>query len=308
MSALHQRVEDYLRVRRALGFKLVDHGRLLPDFVDYLERTGASTVTIDASLAWAMQPQNVQPYRWKQRLSVVRGFARYLQAFDPATQVPPSDLLAYRRRRPTPYVFSTDEVAGLLAAADTLGHPLRGVTHRTLFGLLAATGIRVGEALHLDRNDVDLDAGSLEIKQTKFNKSRRLPLHESTVAALASYIVERDRFWPRPIQPSLFVSITGTRIADRRVRAVFAHLVEQVGLEPRSGSSRPRIHSLRHSFAVATLLDWYRSGVDVAARMPLLSAYLGHAGPASTYWYLSAVPELLVLAASRLEPTMGQRP
>jgi len=308
VSRLHQRVEDYLTVRRALGFKLVDHGRLLPDFVDYLEQAGATTVTTEAALSWAMKPQGVQPYRWKQRLSVVRGFAEYLSALDPAAQVPPSDLLAYRRQRPTPYLFSTDEITRLLAAADTLNHPLRGATHHTLFGLLAVTGMRVGEALRLDRDDVDLDAGLVDITQTKFNKSRRLPLRDSTVAALTDYISERDRFFPRPTQPSLFVSTVGTRLADRRVRAVFAHLVNHVGLEPRSGSSRPRIHGLRHSFAVTTLLDWYRSGVNVAARMPLLSAYLGHTSPASTYWYLSAVPELLALAASRLEPPMGQRP
>lgn len=307
MSSLPQKVEDYLTVRRALGFKLVDHGRLLPDFVDYLQQAGASTVTTEAALAWATKPQGVQPYRWKQRLSVVRGFAKYLSAFDPVTQVPPSDLLAYRRRRPTPYLFSDAEVTGLLTATGTLNHPLRAATHRTLFGLLAVTGMRVGEALRLDRDDVDLDAGLVDITQTKFNKSRRLPLHASTVAALASYISDRDVFWPRPIQPSLFVSTVGTRLGDRRVRAVFADLVNQVGLEPRFGSSRPRIHGLRHSFAVATLLDWYRSGVDVAARMPLLSAYLGHASPASTYWYLSAVPELLVLAASRLDQPIRER-
>lgn len=307
MSLLHQRVQDYLTVRRALGFKLVDHGRLLPDFVDYLEEAGAATVTIEAALAWATKPQGTQPYRWKQRLSVVRGFARYLDAFDPATQVPPADLLAYRRRRPTPYLFSTGEITGLLAAAGALNHPLRGATHRTLFGLLAATGMRVGEALRLDHDDVDLDAGRLDIRQTKFNKSRRLPLHASTVAALDSYTSDRDRFWPRRLQASFFVSTVGTRLSSRPVRAVFSDLVDLGGLEPRFGSSRPRIHDLRHSFAVATLLDWYRSDVDVAARMPLLSAYLGHASPASTYWYLQAVPELLVLAASRLEQPMGEQ-
>lgn len=308
MSSLHQHVEHYLAVRRALGYKLVDHGRLLPDFVDHLEASGASTVTIEAALAWATRPQDVQPYRWKQRLSVVRGFARYLQTLDPATEVPPSDLLAYRRRRPTPFLFSEDEVTGLLAAAGALAHPLRAATHRTLFGLLAATGMRVGEALRLDRTDVDLDAGQLDIRKTKFNKSRRLPLHPSTVTALDSYTRDRDRLFGRPVQSSVFINIRGTRLAARRVRAVFADLADQVGLEPRAGSSRPRAHDLRHSFAVATLLEWYRSGVDVAARMPLLSAYLGHTSPTSTYWYLQAVPELLVLAAGRLEPPMGGRP
>lgn len=307
-SLLHQRVQDYLRVRRALGYKLVDHGRLLPDFVDDLERSGASTVTTEAALAWATKPQGVQPYRWKQRLSVVRGFARYLQTLDPATQVPPSDLLAYRRQRPCPYLFSNAEIAGLLAAADALNHPLRAVTHRTLFGLLAATGMRIGEALRLDREDVDLDAARLDIHKTKFNKSRRLPLHASTVTALDGYARDRDRLLPGPVQPSFFVSTIGTRVAARRARAVFAGLIDDVGLQPRFGSGRPRIHDLRHSFAVATLIDWYRSGVDVAARMPLLSAYLGHASPASTYWYLQAAPELLVLAAGRLELPLGGRP
>jgi integrase/recombinase XerD len=308
MSPLHQHVADYLAVRRALGYKLVDHGRLLPDFVDYLEASGASTVTVEAALSWATRPQDVQPYRWKQRLSVVRGFAGYLHALNPATQVPPSDLLAYRRRRPTPYLFSDEEVNALLTAAGALHHPLRAVTHRTLFGLLAATGMRIGEALRLDRADVDLDAGRVDIRKTKFNKSRQLPLHASTVAALDGYTRDRDRLFPAPTQPSLFINIRGTRLADRRVRAVFADLADQVGLEPRCGSSRPRIHDLRHRFAVATLLEWYRSDVDVAARMPLLSAYLGHTSPASTYWYMQAAPELLALAASRLEPPMGGRP
>ncbi|MGB3187063.1 MAG: tyrosine-type recombinase/integrase [Ornithinimicrobium sp.] len=305
---LRQRVEDYLALRRALGYKLEAHGPLLLDFVEDLEQAGTSTITIEAALAWAMKPQRVAPYRWKQRLTVIRGFARYLSALDADTQVPPSDLLAYRRQRPTPYLFSDEEITGLIAAAGELAHPLRAATHRTLFGLLAATGMRGGEALLLDRDDVDLRGGTLDITKTKFNKSRRLPLHTSTVSALAGYARVRDRWVPVPAQPSFFVSTTGGRLAARRVRAVFAELVDQLGLEPRAGSGRPRIHSLRHGFAVTTLLEWYRSGADVAARMPLLSAYLGHTSPTSTYWYLQAVPELLVLAAGRLEHhTGGQR-
>lgn len=307
MSLLRQHVEDYLRVRRALGFKLEAHGPLLDDFVRCLDRAAASRVTIEAALAWATEPQGVQPYRWKQRLSVMRGFAIYLHALDPATEVPPADLLAYRRRRPTPYLFTETEIAALLAAAGALSHPLRAATHYTLFGLVAATGIRCGEALRLDRDDVDLDAGRLAIRQTKFNKSRQLPLDPSTITALHGYVNERDRYCPRPTQPSFFVSTIGTRLAGRRVRAVFTALIDTIGLEPRFGSCQPRIHALRHSFAVATLLDWYRDGADVAARMPLLSAYLGHVSPASTYWYLQAAPELLGLAALRLEQPAGAR-
>lgn len=305
MNSLYQQVEDYLSVRRALGFKLVAHGNLLVDFVDQLDQTGTSALTIEAALAWATKPQGVQPYRWKQRLTVIRGFAIYLNALDPATEVPPADLLAYRRQRPTPYLFSDADIAALLAAAGDLGNVPRAATYRTLFGLIAATGMRCGEALALDRDDVDLDTGVLTIRLTKFNKSRRVPLHRSTLAAVRGHLDERDRLYPRPVQPSLFVSTTGTRLADRRVRAVFADLVDQSGLKPRFGSGRPTIHSLRHSFAVATLLDWYRDGADVASRMPLLSAYLGHVSPASTYWYLQATPELLSLAAQRLEAPVG---
>lgn len=246
MTGLHQHVEDYLAVRRALGFKLEDHGRLLPNFVGYLERAGAVTVTVEAALAWATQPQGVQPYRWKQRLTVVRGFARYLHTLDPATQVPPSDLLAYRRQRPTPYLFSEAAIARLLAAAGALAHPLRAATHRTFFGLLAATGMRVGEAARLDRGDVDLDAGLLTISHTKFNKGRRLPLHPSTVAALRDYAQQRDRLGPRPTTASFFVSTRGTRLAERRARAVFADLIDRLELQPRFGSRQPRIHDLRH--------------------------------------------------------------
>lgn len=307
MSPLRQHVADYLTVRRALGYKLEAHEPLLNEFVDDLEQAGTSTVTIEAALACAMKPQGVQPYRWKQRLTVIRGFARYLQSMDPATQVPPSDLLAYRRRRPTPYLFCAQEIAGLLTAAGALAHPLRATTHRTLFGLLAATGMRGGEALRLDRDDIDLAAGTLDIQKTKYNKSRRLPLHPSTVAALKAYVRERDRWLPVAVQPSFFVNTTGTRLQARRVRELFTKLIDQLGFESRNGSARPTAHDLRHSFAVSTLLEWYRDDGDVAARMPLLSAYLGHVSPTSTYWYLQAVPELLALAASRLEHPTGGR-
>jgi hypothetical protein len=197
--------------------------------------------------------------------------------------VPPADLLAYRRARPTPYIFSDAEISSLLDAAGELKHPLRAATHRALFGLLAVTGMREGEAVRLDRDDVDLDAGLLTIRNTKFNKSRQLPLHRSTVAVLHQYTKQRDRLCPRPATPSFFVSVVGRRLAQRRVRAVFSDLINQLGLQPRRGSRRPRIHDLRHSFAVTTMLDWYREDGDVTAKTPLLSAYLGHTSPSSTY-------------------------
>lgn len=308
MSSVHERVEQYLAIRRSLGFKLEEHGRLLPQFADYVGQCGATAVTVEAALAWATQPQGVDRFRWRQRLSVVRGFARWLQPFDPATEVPASDLLAYRRTRPVPYVFCDADINALLAAVPmVLRHPLRVATHRTLFGLLAVTGMRESEAIGLDRRDVDLSAGSLIVRDSKFRKSRQLPLHRSAVAALRDYARERDRLCPRPASSAFFISVQGRRLTGRRVRAVFTRLVEHAELQPRGGSRSPRVHDLRHGFAVATLLGWYRDGCDVAARMPLLSAYLGHSGPSSTYWYLESVPELLALAAQRLEPAVQGR-
>lgn len=309
MTTLHERVEQYLAIRRSLGFKLEEHGRLLPQFVTYLHECGAAALTVEAAFAWATTPQGVNRFRWRQRLSVVRGFARWLQPFDPATQVPPADLLAYRRTRPIPYLFTEADIDALLAAVTVvLRHPLRVTTHRTLFGLLAVTGIREGEATGLDRGDVDFAAGSLTIRDSKFGKSRQLPLHPSTVAVLRDYAAQRDQLCPRPATSSFFTSVQGCRLTGRRVRAVFTRLVDQAGLAPRNGSRRPRVHDLRHGFAVHTLLDWYRDGGDVQARLPLLSAYLGHARPSSTYWYLQAVPELLTLAAQLLEPSTRGEP
>jgi len=305
-TELRARTEEYLRIRRALGFKLEDHARLLPAFIDHLERIAAATPTIEAAVEWATEPQGVQPYRWKQRLTVVRGFLRYLHGLDPAVPVPPRDLLAYRRRRPTPYVMSTGDITGLLDAASQRPRPLSAATYHTLFGLLAATGMRVGEAVGLDIDDVDLDAGVITIRQAKYRKQRRIPIEGTTVAALRDYAQLRQQWCPHPKTSSFFVSSRAGAITTRRARAMFARLVDVAGLEPRGGAL-PRVHDLRHSFTVATLIDWYRDGADVAARMPLLSAYLGHVGPSSTYWYLQATPELLAVAAQWLQHHKGQR-
>jgi integrase len=301
MSDLHRAAADYLAVRRALGFKLRGHDRLLGDFTDFLEGAGAATITAELAVRWATAPVGVQPVRWGQRLAAVRGFARHQHALDASVEVPPADLRSYRRERPTPCLYSGADIAALLGAAGTLRPALRAATHETLFGLLAVTGMRVGEAIHLDRDDVDLRVGMLVITEAKFGKSRRLPLQLSTVAALHGYADTRDDLCRRPQAASFFVSTRGTRLLDTCVRAVFAELVARGGLDARPGTSRPRIHGLRHSFALATLRDWYAAGIDVAVRLPVLSAYLGHAHPASTYWYLQAAPELLALAAERLE-------
>lgn len=306
MSSLGDALEQYLAVRRALGFKLREHGNLLADFVQELERAGAATVTCELAVAWATKPAGVQPYRHKARLSVVRGFARYLHALDPSHEVPPSDLLAHRRTRPVARYYSEAQIAALVAAAGSLTPPLRAHTYSTLFGLLAVSGMRVGEAIRLDREDVGLERGLLLVRESKFGKSRTLPLSPSTVRALERYRVARDRLCPRPKDAAFFLSTVGTRLLYVGVRQAFIALAREVGLEPRAGHEHARIHDLRHGFAIQTLLDFYRQGVDVAARMPLLSSYLGHSDPACSYWYLEASPELLLLAAERLERALGE--
>jgi integrase len=300
MSTLREAVGEYVTLRRALGFKLVEHEGLLAHFVDYLDQTRTPTITIEAALAWATQPTTAQPARWKARLCVVRGFARHLHVVDPRVEVPPVDLLPYRHQRPTPSLFSPEDIAALLAATHHITSPLRAATFEALFGLLATTGMRVGEAIRLDDADVDLTVGLLTVRQTKFSKSRQVPVHTTTVAALRRYAHTRERLCSRPQTPSFFVSLAGTRLIYSDVRATFRKLVmiAEIGSET---AIAPRINDLRHSFAVATLQSWYRDGGDVQARLPLLSAYLGHSHPSSTYWYLQAAPELLALAASRLE-------
>ncbi len=302
MSALRRALEQYLATRQALGFKLRGYGSRLADFVAYVDQVGATTITSELALAWATKPQNVHPYTWTVRLSMISGFARYLKTLDPACEVPPADLLTHRRRpRPEPYLYSDAEVIALLDACSSLSPPLRAATYRTLFGLLAVSGLRVGEAIHLDRDDVDLERGLLVVEQGKFRKTREVPLHPSTVEALQAYGKRRDELRPRRKQASFFISTVGTRLCESAVHCTFAQLVRSVGLEPKSLSCRPRIHSLRHTFAVATLLGWYRAGDDVMAQVPLLSTYLGHVGPVATYWYLQATPDLLAQAVGRLQ-------
>lgn len=307
MTGLHIAAQAYLALRRSLGFKLERQGRQLTDFVDYLVDAGATTVTSELAVAWATVPTDVTPGWWAARLSVVRGFARHLQATDPATEVPPAGLFPNQPRRATPYLYSQDEITRLLTAAGSLTPPLRAETYQTLISLMAVTGMRVSEALELDRDDVDLVEGLVTIRHTKFDKSRQLPLHPTAVEALGSYAQLRDRC-STPATPSFFVTTIATRPAYGTVQSAFKDLVARAELRPRSPRCRPRLHDLRHSFAVATLVGWYQTGVDVQARLPLLSTYLGHVNPANTYWYLTAAPELLGLAGQRLQDALGELP
>lgn len=300
MSRLREALADYLSVRRAMGYKLERAGKLLAQFVDHLDDAGAATVTVEAAVAWATLPDG--DVNWHaHRLSVVRGFAKWLSTVDPTTEVPPADLLPERVKRATPFLYTDEELAGLLSATDILKGTVRQATYRTLLGLLSVTGMRVGEAIRLDRGDLDLDLGVLLVRSTKFGKDRQVPLHPTTTRALADCLELRDGHFPPSGTPAVFVSGAGTRLLYCNVSWTFLRLVDHAGLQPRSASCRPTIHGLRHSFAVSTVLDGYRAGVDVQARLPLLSTYLGHVHPANTYWYLSAAPELLAAAGQRLQ-------
>lgn len=306
MSDLARHLHDYLGMRRAPGFKLRFPGRVLPHFVAYVEAAGASTVSVELAIAWAGLPVGVQPISLSHRLGAVRGFARYLATIDPATEVPPSGIWPGVARRPTPYLWSDAEVRALLDATRGLSPALRAATHEALFGLLAASGMRVGEALGLTREDIELDRGVVTIREAKFGRSRLVPLHPSTTNALWSYTARRDQLCPSPRSTAFFVSSVGTALAYGGVHKTFIELTSAIGL--RTATVRPRIHDLRHSFAVRTLVDWHRSGIDVEGRMAVLSNYLGHVNPTGTYWYLSASPELMELAAARLHHRIGARP
>jgi integrase/recombinase XerD len=306
MSDLARHADDYLRLRRALGYKLVDCGRFLTQLVAYLDAAGASTLTVDLAVSWAQQPpRGGQAIYMARRLGMVRGFARYLRAIDPANEVPPPGVLTSESHRPVPYLYTDDDVRRLLGAARQLQPRLRAATYEALFGLLAASGMRVGEARRLERYDVDLTSGVLTIREGKFGRSRLVPLHASTTEALRSYAAERDRLCPKPKGPAFFVTRVRSKksVSNSSVHGVFNQLVDTAGL--RSNTGRPRIHELRHSFAVRTLIELHRSGADVHAQIAVLSTYLGHVDPASTYWYLSAAPELMELAAARLDRRFG---
>jgi len=308
VSALRKVAEDYLAIRRTLGFKLKDHGRLVIQFVDYLEDVGATSITTEQALAWLRLRTTASPFRQRQRLAAVREFARYVQSIDTQTEVPSKALLPIRLQRRTPYLYSEDEIAQLMAAAKSIESPLHAATFETLIGLLAVTGMRLSEALGLDRPDVDLTTQLIVIRCGKFNKPRQVPIHPSTTRALRAYSQLRDRLCPRPKCASFFVSSRRGRLSQSRVHAAFARLRDQTGLRTTHGSRPPRLHDLRHTFVLRTLLNWYQAGIDVQAQLPLLSTYLGHVDPKSTYWYFQAAPELLALAAERLDYAWESHP
>jgi integrase len=301
MSTLRELLHDYLAMRRALGFKLHSEGTALLAFVGFMEREKADTIGTDLALAWAKLPMAAQPVWWAQRLSYVRGFARYCRGFDERTEIPPSWLLPFPRRSPRPYFFTDENIETLLQGALRLPakDELANHSYHCLFGLLSVAGLRIGEALALTVDDVDLDEGLLTLRSTKFGKSRLVPLHATSVAVLADYRRRRDRFLAGRTVCHWFINAHGNRLNYDSVSGVFHRLT--AALPDQSGRRRPRLHDLRHHFAIATVVRWYREGRDVERQLPVLSAFLGHVEVRDTYWYLSACPELLGAAKERLE-------
>jgi len=300
MSSLRPAVEDYLAMRRALGFKLDREEKLLPQFADFIDQRGEQDVSTEAAVAWATLPAGSAAW-WSSRLRMVRGFAAHMHAIDPANEVPAPDLLPSPPHRATPYLYDEKQIAALIAAAATLRTPLRVATFQTLLGLLAVTGMRIGEAIGLDDQDFDARNGCLLVRGAKFGKSRELALHPSTVTVLRGYLRRADRPPSAPGTSALLITSVGTRLRINDAQRTFATLRCRAGIEARSSSCRPRLHDLRHSFAVATVLDACHQDENVGRRLALLATYLGHVDPAATYWYLSAAPELMQLAAGRLQ-------
>jgi integrase/recombinase XerD len=303
MNTLREAVEDYLTMRRGLGFKLRCDGQRLLDFVSFLEERGATSITTSLALEWAQQPSSAQPVTWAQRLRYVRGFARYRSATDPQTEIPSSKLLPYRPERARPYLYTDQEIEHLLNAALKLppADGLRRWIYHALLGLLAVSGLRISEAIGLKLEDVDLSEGILTVRGAKLGKSRLVPLHASTLQVLANYKLRRADFLAGRSASHFFISQRGNHLDTGDVHRTFYLLSRQIGLRDPDSSSGPRLHDFRHRFAVETLLQWYRAGEDVERRLPVLSTYLGHVHVSDTYWYLTACPELMGLAVKRLE-------
>jgi integrase len=314
MKSLQHHLRQYVAARRALGTQLREPAKTLSTFVQFLGRKKARFITIALSLEWSQQSKNVQRATWARKLSMVRQFARWLSVIEPRHQVPPPRLLNVRHRRNKPHIYSNQEIAGLMAAAAALKSPrgMKGLTLGTLIGLLAATGLRPGEAAALENQDVDFEAGVLVIRESKFGKSRLVPVHKSVVMALEKYDRERHRIFPLPCCSEFFVSDRGTPLDLSVVRRWFCKVSTSCGLRKAPEAKRygrgPRLQDLRHTFATKRIMEWYRTGSNVPLQMPKLTTYLGHSSVACTYWYIEAVPELLELATEfQLTPTQGGR-
>lgn len=307
---LQVKVDDYLAERRRLGFKTRTGGLALASFARYVASVyhqGPLTVNLMTDWARLDKTQRQSPGTWARRLKLLKPFTRWLRQFEPLTEVPDESVFGPLPGRVAPHIYGEDEIVELLSAARALNPQsgLRPATFETLFGLIASVGLRVSEALALLDADVDLKDGTLTIRQTKFKKSRLLPLHSSTVEALARYRQLRSRQMPTTAETPFFVGTRGQRLGqplgERQVHRVFLELRDLLGWVDRGCHGGPRIHDLRHAFVVRRVLLWHEQGIDVDQVMLSLSTYLGHAKISNTYWYLTGVPELMALASNKFE-------
>ena len=311
MSTLFEELQSYLAVRRSLGYNLGTSERVLRQFVNFAGKEGIEHISTDLFLRWQRTFGHANQQTWSMRLGMVRLFAQWLHGIDRKHEIPPKDLISGHNRRTQPYIYSKKEICRIVEAAAKLPstNGLRALTFSTLFGLIAVTGLRVSEALSLDDDDVDVRTGVLTVRSGKGGKARLVPLSRSTRAHIAAYVRKRDRLLESTPQP-FFVSDRGERLTDCATRYNFASVCQTLGLRSTEKFHRhghgPRIHDFRHTFAVRTLVEWYRAGNDPSREMIKLTTYLGHADPKDTYWYIQAVPELLELASRRAEASIAR--
>jgi integrase len=311
MNTLSSELTRYLTIRRSLGYALNTDERILRRFITFAEQDGAEYIGIECFLRWRATFGRANRQTWARRLGIIRLFAQWLHSMDSRHEVPPQTLIPDRYHRTRPYIYSEDEIRSIVEIAAKLpsANGIRSLTYSILFGLIAVTGLRISEALSLNSADVDLETGVVTLRRGKFGKERLLPLSNSTADRLGVYAMERNRLLgaiPKPF----FVSDRGVRITDCAAQYNFAIVGQKMGLRSvqmfhRHGCG-PRIHDLRHTFAVRTLVNWYRTGRDPAREMIKLTTYLGHASPEHTYWYIEAVPELLELASRRAEKSLAE--
>lgn len=297
-------VQSYLANKRCLGFDLRGAGQQLLNFARFADAAGhQGPLTADIAVSWARSAPHHAPITWARRIEIVRPFAKYLQQFDVATEIPGSNLFGRAHRRLAPHIYTAPEIRDLLAAAAELPatDALRPARYVTLFGLLAATGLRLSEALEMRCTDVDLEQGEITIRETKFRKSRLVPLHPSVTHALRHYAILRDRWQPVALSDHFFRSSHGDGLSLSTVEYVFGSLRSKLEWVSRGDYPAPRIHDLRHSFICHRVLLWYQQGVNVDNAMAMLATYVGHAKVTDTYWYLTGIPELMTIAAQRFE-------
>jgi integrase len=302
------RIDAYLASRRQAGFALTIDGEQLKRFACFADQAGHhGPLTVKLAMRWATASRGQRPLTAARRIEVLRPFARYCQQFDPATEIPPRKLFGRAHRRLTPHIFSDHEIRSLLGACLQLHPPggLRGVSCAAIFGLIASTGLRISEATGLTRPDVDLDQCLLHIRRAKFGMSRWVPLHPTVADALRRYAQQRDRDAMAASAEAFFVFGHGRPASTIGVEYAFRVLRAQLKWRARGGHPVPRIHDIRHSFICHRLEAWYAQGLDIDRNILALSTYVGHAKVTDTYWYVTATPELLAIAAQRFSRSPG---